>query len=134
MRPGRLQVERVLILTIRTGEQTVPIAVTQEQQALQASLREITGRTMLAAGRVAIGAGPAQAVTEGTERAGFHVACGHAVALLGERGAHPAVRKLLGTETEASQEFLLTRCLSIAGGTTRILLTQVAERVLDQPR
>jgi alkylation response protein AidB-like acyl-CoA dehydrogenase len=174
--------------------------MTQEQQALQASLRdwvdmhapgidirplrEITGRTMfnevflddvfvpddcvlgtpgggwriamstLAAERVAIGSGPAQAVTAGTERAGFHVACGHAVALLGERGAHPAVRKLLGTahrqavaetaleqlgpagaaETEASQESLLTRCLSIAGGTTQILLTQVAERVLDLPR
>jgi hypothetical protein len=35
---------------------------------------------------------------------------------------------------EASQEFLLTRCLSIAGGTTQILLTQVAERVLGLPR
>ena len=73
---------------------------------------------------------------------------------LGERGAHPAIRKLLGTahrqavaetalellgpagaaETEASGEFLLTRCLSIAGGTTQILLNQVAERVLGLPR
>jgi alkylation response protein AidB-like acyl-CoA dehydrogenase len=147
-------------------------------------LREITGRTMfnevflddvfvpddcvlgapgdgwriamstLSAERVAIGSGPAQAVTQATERAGYHVACAHAVALLGERGAHPAIRKLLGAahrqavaetaleqlgpagaaETEASQEFLLTRCLSIAGGTTQILLTQVAERVLDLPR
>ncbi len=147
-------------------------------------LREITGRTMfnevflddvfvpddcvlgapgegwrvamstLATERVAIGAGPAQTFTEPTERAGYHLACGHAVALLGERGAHPAIRKLLGTahrqaaaetaldllgpdgaaETEASQEFLLTRCLSIAGGTTQILLTQVAERVLGLPR
>jgi alkylation response protein AidB-like acyl-CoA dehydrogenase len=147
-------------------------------------LREITGRTMfnevflddvfvpddcllgapgegwriamstLSAERVAIGSGPAQTSPEFTERAGYHVACGHAVALLGERGAHPAIRKLLGTahrqeaaesalehlgpdgaaETEASQEFLLTRCLSIAGGTTQILLTQVAERVLGLPR
>ena len=147
-------------------------------------LREITGRTMfnevflddvfvpddcllggrgegwriamstLSAERVAIGTGPAQTVTESTERAGYHLACGHAVAVLGERGAHPAIRKLLGTahrqeaaesalehlgpagaaETEASQEFLLTRCLSIAGGTTQILLTQVAERVLGLPR
>ena len=147
-------------------------------------LREITGRTMfnevflddvfvpddgllgapgdgwriamstLSAERVAIGSGPAQTFKESTERAGYHVACGHAVALLGERGAHPAIRKLLGTahrqesaesalehlgpagaaETDASQEFLLTRCLSIAGGTTQILLTQVAERVLGLPR
>ena len=114
----------------------------------------------LATERVAIGeTGPVDellaAVTpEYAERAGFHVASAHAVALLGERGAHPAIRKLLGTghrqavaetalellgpdgaaEGEASQEFLLTRCLSIAGGTTQILLTQVAERVLDLPR
>jgi alkylation response protein AidB-like acyl-CoA dehydrogenase len=66
----------------------------------------------------------------------------------------PAIRKLIGTghrqavaetaldllgpdgaaESEASQEFLLTRCLSIAGGTTQILLNQVAERVLGLPR
>jgi 3-oxochol-4-en-24-oyl-CoA dehydrogenase len=147
-------------------------------------LREITGRTMfnevflddvfvpddcvlgapgegwrvamstLATERVAIGAGQAQTFTQPTERAGYHLACGHALALLGERGAHPAIRKLFGTEhrqaaaetaldllgpdgaaeTEASQEFLLTRCLSIAGGTTQILLTQVAERVLGLPR
>jgi alkylation response protein AidB-like acyl-CoA dehydrogenase len=99
-------------------------------------LREITGRTMF------------------SERAGFHVACAHAVALLAERGTHPAIRKLLGTghrqavaetalellgpagaaDGEASYEFLFTRCLSIAGGTTQILLTQVAERVLGLPR
>jgi alkylation response protein AidB-like acyl-CoA dehydrogenase len=34
----------------------------------------------------------------------------------------------------AAQQFLLTRCLSIAGGTTQILLTLVAERVLGLPR
>ena len=33
-----------------------------------------------------------------------------------------------------SGEFLLTRCLSIVGGTTQILLNQVAERVLGLPR
>ena len=37
-------------------------------------------------------------------------------------------------ESEASGEFLLTRCLSIAGGTTQVLLNQVAERVLGLPR
>jgi alkylation response protein AidB-like acyl-CoA dehydrogenase len=31
-------------------------------------------------------------------------------------------------------EFLLSRCLSIAGGTTQILLSVVAERVLGLPR
>jgi len=114
----------------------------------------------LATERVAIGgAGPldellAAVTPDYAERAGFHVACAHALSLLGERGASPAIRKLLGTghrqavaetalellgpdgaaEGEASQEFLLTRCLSIAGGTTQILLTQVAERVLGLPR
>jgi 3-oxochol-4-en-24-oyl-CoA dehydrogenase len=74
--------------------------------------------------------------------------------VLAQRGVHPAVRKLLGVEdrqadAEASlaalgpagalaspeaESFLLTRCLSIAGGTTQILLNQVAERVLGLPK
>ncbi len=76
----------------------------------------------------------------------------------GGAGAGAAVRKLLGVTHRQSvaetalvllgsrsaaadghaasvvQEFLLTRCLSIAGGTTQILLTLVAERVLGLPR
>lgn len=31
-------------------------------------------------------------------------------------------------------EFLMTRCLSIAGGTTQILRTAAAERLLGLPR
>ena len=34
----------------------------------------------------------------------------------------------------AVQEFLLTRCLSIAGGTTQILLSVIGERLLGLPR
>ncbi len=73
-------------------------------------------------------------------------------------GAGAAVRKLLGVNhrqavaetaltlcgpggaaadgdaASAVHEFLLTRCLSIAGGTSQILLTLVAERVLGLPR
>ncbi len=87
------------------------------------------------------------------ERTGVHVAGALAVALFGVRATHPAIRKLIGTEHrqavaetvlelqgpagaaegEASYEFLLTRCLSIAGGTTQILLNQVAERILGLP-
>jgi hypothetical protein len=123
----------------------------------------------LATERVAMGEGRDEAVqnllaaggavnSDYAERTGVHVAAGRAVALLEERGAHPAIRKLIGTghrqavaETalellgpagaaatgqpgEASYAFLLTRCLSIAGGTTQILLNQVAERVLGLPR
>ncbi|MEV6898255.1 acyl-CoA dehydrogenase family protein [Amycolatopsis sp. NPDC051372] len=36
--------------------------------------------------------------------------------------------------TPPTHEFLLTRCLSIAGGTTQVLLSAVAERVLGLPR
>jgi alkylation response protein AidB-like acyl-CoA dehydrogenase len=39
-----------------------------------------------------------------------------------------------GANAEPVQEFLLSRCLSIAGGTTQILLSVVAERVLGLPR
>ena len=119
----------------------------------------------LATERVAMGGGPDEAVQkllaaggavkeDYAERTGVHVATGQAVALLEQRSAHPAIRKLIGTahrqavaetalellgpagaaEGEESYEFLLTRCLSIAGGTTQILLNQVAERVLGLPR
>ena len=121
----------------------------------------------LATERVAMGGGPAldeavqRLLAAGAavnsvfaERTGVHVSSTLAVALLDLRGAHPAIRKLIGTEhrqamaetalellgpsgaaqTEASYEFLLTRCLSIAGGTTQILLNQVAERALGLPR
>jgi len=123
----------------------------------------------LATERVAMGGGQDEAVQEllaaggavnpdYAERTGVHVATGRAIALLELRGAHPAIRKLIGTahrqavaETalellgpagaaatgqpgEASYEFLLTRCLSIAGGTTQILLNRVADRVLGLPR
>ncbi|MGW4400869.1 acyl-CoA dehydrogenase family protein [Amycolatopsis nivea] len=68
-------------------------------------------------------------------------------------GAESSVAKLLGVRhrqetaefaldlspelvagTPAAQEFLLTRCLSIAGGTTQVLLSAAAERVLGLPR
>jgi alkylation response protein AidB-like acyl-CoA dehydrogenase len=118
----------------------------------------------LATERVAIGSGQDEAtetlLAAGgadsiyAERTGLHVATSLSIAALGERGAHPAIRKLIGVghrqaiaetvldllgpdgaaESEASGEFLLTRCLSIAGGTTQILLNQVAERVLGLPR
>ena len=39
-----------------------------------------------------------------------------------------------GEEDAVLSEFLLTRCLSIAGGTTQILLSLVAERLLGLPR
>gem|GEM_PF-8151 len=52
-----------------------------------------------------------------------------ALVLCGERGAASD-----GHAADAVHEFLLSRCLSIAGGTSQILLTLVAERVLGLPR
>ncbi|MFB7877560.1 acyl-CoA dehydrogenase [Nocardia sp. NPDC056064] len=71
-----------------------------------------------------------------------------------DAGAQASVRKLVGVrhrqdlaeyalelsgeegslDSDALKEFLLTRCLSIAGGTEQILLTVAAERILGLPR
>jgi len=52
-----------------------------------------------------------------------------ALALAGDQGAAAD-----GRAADAVDSFLLTRCLSIAGGTSQILLSLVAERVLGLPR
>ncbi|MFC9993195.1 acyl-CoA dehydrogenase [Nocardia sp. NPDC127526] len=72
----------------------------------------------------------------------------------GDPGPQSSVRKLVGVrhrqavaefavelsgvagalETDLVKEFLLTRCLSIAGGTEQILLTVAGERILGLPR
>jgi alkylation response protein AidB-like acyl-CoA dehydrogenase len=52
-----------------------------------------------------------------------------ALTLCGEQGAAAD-----GAAAGPVHEFLLTRCLSIAGGTTQILLSAVAERALGLPR
>jgi len=46
----------------------------------------------------------------------------------------PRAIALDGARSPIAHELLLTRCLSIAGGTTQILLTQAAERLLGLPR
>jgi alkylation response protein AidB-like acyl-CoA dehydrogenase len=51
------------------------------------------------------------------------------------QAAAEAALELAGTaDAAAVQDFLLTRCLSIAGGTTQILLSLVGERLLGLPR
>jgi 3-oxochol-4-en-24-oyl-CoA dehydrogenase len=51
------------------------------------------------------------------------------------QAAAAAALELAGTaDAAAVQDFLLTRCLSIAGGTTQILLSLVGERLLGLPR
>jgi 3-oxochol-4-en-24-oyl-CoA dehydrogenase len=95
------------------------------------------------------------------QRLGALVANGLAVSLVDHRatlrrlhgqepGPESSVRKLIGVrhrqdtaelaldlygdEPELLHEFLLTRCLSIAGGTTQVLLNVIGERLLGLPR
>jgi 3-oxochol-4-en-24-oyl-CoA dehydrogenase len=86
---------------------------------LQAVLAQLRGADPgpLAAVRKLAGVGHRQAVAEA------------ALELTGAAGAAGD-----GGSAAALQEFLLTRCLSIAGGTTQILLSLVAERLLGLPR
>jgi hypothetical protein len=79
--------------------------------------RSGTGAGQLAAVRKLHGVAHRQAVAEAV------------LALCGPDGAAAD-----GAAADAVHEFLLTRCLSIAGGTTQILLSVVAERVLGLPR
>jgi alkylation response protein AidB-like acyl-CoA dehydrogenase len=86
---------------------------------LRSALAQLNGTDagQLAAVRKLHGAAHRQAVAEA------------ALALCGPAGAAAD-----GAAADAVHDFLLTRCLSIAGGTTQILLSVVAERVLGLPR
>jgi alkylation response protein AidB-like acyl-CoA dehydrogenase len=91
------------------------------------------------------------------ERLGALVADGLVVSLMDHLAVDPSVRKLVGVRHrqevaemalevygpegaladvagDAIHQFLMTRCLSIAGGTSQILMTLAAERVLGLPR
>jgi alkylation response protein AidB-like acyl-CoA dehydrogenase len=91
------------------------------------------------------------------ERLGELVADGLVVSLMDHLPTDPSVRKLVGVRHrqavaeaaldlygpegaladvagDAIHAFLMTRCLSIAGGTSQILMTLAAERVLGLPR
>jgi alkylation response protein AidB-like acyl-CoA dehydrogenase len=123
-------VEQLLTLVAQTGAADDPVtrqrlgALVADGMAvslldLQAVLAQLRGadRGPLAAVRKLTGVRHRQAVAE----AALDLTGPPGVA--GESGSAAAL-----------QEFLLTRCLSIAGGTTQILLSLVAERLLGLPR
>ena len=161
----------------------MPIAISAEQRALQASIREWAARagtldlvralepgsTTGAVGAGGHAAGPAVAGLAVAGLVGAVVAGGLAGSLMDLRAPlaelagtgdthQAAVRKLVGVahrqsvaETalvlcgpdgaasdgpagDAVQAFLLSRCLSIAGGTSQILLNLIGERLLGLPR
>jgi len=107
------------VAEVRVGHQ-VALATVCQLIGVRATLRSIAGR----------GPGPESSVAK----------------LLGVRNRQEASdlvgdllgpRILLGDDPQVAadvHELLLTRCLSIAGGTTQILRTMVAERVLGLPR
>ena len=123
-------VEQLLELATRTGAAADPVvrqrigALVADGMAvslldLQAVLAQLRGADpgSLAAVRKLAGVGHRQVVAE------------VALELTGPAGAAAH-----GDSAAILQEFLLTRCLSIAGGTTQILLSLVAERLLGLPR
>ena len=86
---------------------------------LRATLRQLDGR----------GPGPESSVCKLVGVRHRQDVAEAAVDLLGAAGA--AVDEATGP---ALHEFLLTRCLSIAGGTTQVLRTLIGERILGLPR
>jgi alkylation response protein AidB-like acyl-CoA dehydrogenase len=123
-------VERLLELAARNGSADAPLArqllgrliadgMAVRLLDLQSVLAQLRGADPgpLAAVRKLAGVAHRQAVAEA------------ALELTGTAGAAAD-----GDGSEFLHEFLLTRCLSIAGGTTQILLTLVAERQLGLPR
>jgi 3-oxochol-4-en-24-oyl-CoA dehydrogenase len=124
------EAEQLLTLAAQTGAADDPVsrqrlgALIADGMAvslldLQAVLAQLRGAdpAPLAAVRKLAGVGHRQAVAEA------------ALDLTGPAG-------VAGDDSSAEilQQFLLTRCLSIAGGTTQILLSLVAERLLGLPR
>jgi 3-oxochol-4-en-24-oyl-CoA dehydrogenase len=127
--------EGLLMLAERGGAATDPVlrqqlgALVAEGMAvslldLQAVLAQLRGADPgpLAAVRKLVGVAHRQSAAEA------------ALELAGPAGAAADGDSAEGESGDVLHQFLLTRCLSIAGGTTQILLSLVAERLLGLPR
>jgi alkylation response protein AidB-like acyl-CoA dehydrogenase len=69
---------------------------------------------------------------EGNLVKGYGAEHAQRVAELAMRIAGPAI--LLGEEPEVIHDYLFSRCLTIAGGTSEIVRNLIAERILRLPR
>jgi alkylation response protein AidB-like acyl-CoA dehydrogenase len=103
---------------LRLGH-AVAEATTVKVLSLRSTLRAVTG----------VGPGPESSVSKLVGVRQRQESSELALGLLGEAA-------LLGTDAAVAawQEALLTRCLSIAGGTTQVLRNVAAERILGLPR
>ena len=119
------------------------IAISPEQRALQASIREWAKQAdtlALVRGLEPGASPPRELVTEDVWHAAADLGI-FSIALPAEAGGASGTT-LCGPDGAASDgaaaaavhEFLLSRCLSIAGGTSQIMLNVVAERALGLPR
>jgi alkylation response protein AidB-like acyl-CoA dehydrogenase len=119
-----------LLRAAQAGRVTDPVVIDQIGARLAESLALSVMDDRLA-GAVARGAeaGQTAAVRKLLGVAHRQAVAETAVTLAGHSGAAAD-----GVAADAIDSFLLTRCLSIAGGTSQILLSLVAERVLGLPR
>ena len=124
--------EMVLELAGRSGAAADPV-VRQQLGALVAEGMAVSLLDLQAVLAQLRGAdpGPLAAVRKLTGVAHRQAAAEAALELAGPDGAAADGG---GPGGGALHDFLLTRCLSIAGGTTQILLSLVAERLLGLPR
>ena len=110
------------------------IAISPEQRALQASIREWAKQADTLAVIRGLEPGAADDSHQAAVRKLVGVAHRQAVAETALTLCGPDGAASDGAAADAVHEFLLSRCLSIAGGTSQILLNVVAERALGLPR
>jgi alkylation response protein AidB-like acyl-CoA dehydrogenase len=122
--------EELLAAAVEGGGVTDPLVADQIGARLAESLALSVMDDRLASGAArGAEAGQTAAVRKLLGVAHRQAVAETALALSGLQGAAAD-----GRAADAVDRFLLTRCLSIAGGTTQILLSLVAERVLGLPR
>jgi alkylation response protein AidB-like acyl-CoA dehydrogenase len=131
-------VEQVLEFATRTGATADPV-VRQRLGALVAEGMAVSLLDLQAVLAVRAGADRAEGPAGSRDSSGALAAVRKLAGVAHRQAVAEAALDLAGaagaTASDAAlQEFLLTRCLSIAGGTTQILLSLVGERLLGLPR